>query len=109
MKKVLSCIFSFLPLVFVLTAGALKLTFSYIDIIYEDSAVYKTAIMILLLVIAGITALVDTIVFVVKAMKNKRIESDMRVIWAACIVLFGMFAYPVYWIVYLRTEQKSDN
>lgn len=49
-----------------------------------------------------ILALIGT--YLVDVFRNDRLreEQDDRAVWAVVIVLFGVFAMPVYWWLYLR-------
>jgi len=43
-----------------------------------------------------------TAVYIVHAIKNDRIRQDMRVVWIIVLFMGNMFAFPVYWWIYLR-------
>src|ERR1043166_1482993 len=40
--------------------------------------------------------------YLVHLFRTDRLEPDRRVLWAVVILLFGVFAFPVYWWLYVR-------
>lgn len=44
----------------------------------------------------------STVFYIVHAAKNPRLATDDKIMWVALIVLFTMFAYPVYWWRHVR-------
>lgn len=48
-------------------------------------------------------------IYLVDVFRNDslRVEQDARAVWAVVIVLFGMFAMPVYWWLYLRPTSDA--
>lgn len=104
MKKYFSCFYAFLPLILLIIALIIRSTFKNTDIMYETSAGYKALAVIILVAVTIIISIIDRFIYTIKAMKNPVIDGDMHMIWAICIVLFGMFIYPIYWIVHIRKE-----
>ncbi len=43
-----------------------------------------------------------TAVYVVHAFKNSRFSQEMRILWILILFMGNMFAFPVYWWLYLR-------
>ena len=41
-------------------------------------------------------------VYLVHLFRNDRLAPDRRVLWAVVLLLFGVFAFPVYWWLYVR-------
>lgn len=110
-KKTLSCILSFLPMVLII---------SYIVISIVITAVESTGysmgtvgviftVLALLIGIAGfILGGVLVIVYIVKTIKNNNLSVGIKVLW--CWLLFQMSVFffailPIYWFVVLRKEQ----
>lgn len=46
--------------------------------------------------------------YIIHAVKDARLKSDMRVIWIILIVMGGMLAHPVYWYLQIwRTQSET--
>jgi hypothetical protein len=43
-----------------------------------------------------------TAVYIVHAFRNDRLPSDRRILWVIVLFMGNMFAFPVYWWIYLR-------
>lgn len=46
--------------------------------------------------------------YLVHLVKTERIESDKKLLWAALLILGGMFAMPVYWYLNIWSEPASS-
>ena len=106
MKKALSCILSFLPLLLIAFSLILLLVFG---IIFGEGTLtaIQTIIMILLLameLIGVLLALTLIVIYIVKACKNPDISTGMKVAWCFIIYSFNIFVFPVYWFIYIRKE-----
>jgi len=57
-----------------------------------------------LLVQIGTIILVCVLIatYLVHLFRNDRLPSDRRILWAVVLLLFGIFAFPVYWWLYVR-------
>jgi predicted membrane channel-forming protein YqfA (hemolysin III family) len=40
--------------------------------------------------------------YLVHLFRDDRLPSDRRILWALVLLLFGIFAFPVYWWLYVR-------
>lgn len=40
--------------------------------------------------------------YLVHLFRNDRLPSDRRILWAVVLLFFGVFAFPVYWWLYVR-------
>ncbi len=40
--------------------------------------------------------------YLVHAFRDDRLTSDRRILWVIVLLLFGVFAFPVYWWLYVR-------
>ena len=106
MKKALSCMLSFLPLVLIALSLILLLIFG---IIFGEGTltVIQTIFMFFLVameligVLLGLTLIV---VYIIKACKNPNISTGMKVAWCFIIYSFNIFAFPIYWFLYIRKE-----
>lgn len=45
-----------------------------------------------------------TAVYVTHAVKNPRLSQEMRLVWIVILFFGNMFAFPVYWWLYLRSS-----
>ena len=41
-------------------------------------------------------------VYLVHLFRTDQLSSDRRILWAVVLLLFGIFAFPVYWWLYVR-------
>jgi len=62
--------------------------------------VFQDVFLIHLATIVLMFALMAT--YLVHLFREDRLPSDRRVLWAVVLLLFGMFAFPVYWWLYVR-------
>ena len=107
MKKVMSCIMSFLPLVSMIIVIAILVTFgiSIDNNIYLGSAERTVVIgltIIMLLYIGFMTGVI--IYYIVKACRNSQLSTGMKVFWCFMFYQFNVFVFPVYWFMYIRKE-----
>ncbi len=106
MKKALSCILSFLPLVLIALTLILFLVFG-IFIGEGTLNVWQTIVMLFLVameLIGVLLALVLIVLYIIKACKNPNISTGMKVVWCLLIYNLNIFVFPVYWFLYIRKE-----
>ncbi len=106
MKKGLSCVLSFLPLIiivltFVVLFGALM--------IFGEGAMStgQTIFMIGLILfelIGVILTYVVMIMYMIKTCKNPEFTTGMKILWCVLLYCFNIFIFPVYWFMFLRKE-----
>lgn len=104
MKKWSSMVAAFLPLVFTAISVPLRTSFTLSDLLYYDSAIIALVVSTVMGVVAFVMAIVNMFRFCKHIAKNPRVESETRIIWIICTVLFILFTPPVYWLVHLRKE-----
>lgn len=49
-----------------------------------------------------------TIFFIVHAVKNTKLDSNMRIIWIVLFFLGGMIAHPIYWYLQIWKEPHTS-
>ena len=106
MKKVVSCILSFLPLVMIfLTMVVFFLSYF---IVGEGTMTAGETIFMLGLVLFTLIGVVLTFVmmvwYMIKACKNPEFSTGIKVLWCVLLYCFNLVAFPVYWILYIRKE-----
>lgn len=106
MKKVLSCILSFMPLLLI---AFVVIAFMVASIFIGEgnmSTPENIAMICLMLVavVAVILTFVLMIVYIVKAFKNPDLSTGMKVLWCALLYFFNLLIYPVFWFMYIRKE-----
>ncbi len=106
MKKVLSCMLSFLPLgMIVLTMVVFFLSYF---IIGEGTMTTGETIFMLGLILFELIAVVLTfalmIWYMIKACKNPEFSTGIKVLWCVILYCFNIIAFPVYWFLYIRKE-----
>ena len=60
-----------------------------------------------MLTIFGSLAL--TVFYIIHAVKNPRLDSNMRVIWIVLFFFGGMIAEPIYWYLQIWRPESSDG
>ncbi len=111
MKKTLSCILSFLPMVLIISYIVISIVITVVESTgYSMGTVGVIfTVLALLIGIAGfILGGVLVIVYIVKTIKNNNLSVGIKVLW--CWLLFQMSVFffailPIYWFVVLRKEQ----
>lgn len=105
MKKVLSCILSFLPLI-TLFGAVLGI---FVFMLFTTDPMSDVEIFFAILMVAGAFVAVFLTYFVmiwyiVKICKRKDIQIAVKVIWCICLYYFNVFSFPVFWFMYIRNE-----
>lgn len=106
MNKGLSCVLCFLP--GVLFAIALVLmgvcSVGAVGTMGEGEIAILTILMLLTAFLSVVAVYGVMIWLMIKTFKNSNLTTGVKVVW--CIVLYALnlFAFPVYWFVYIRNE-----
>ena len=58
---------------------------------------------------AMLTMFALTAVYIVHAVKNPELRQEMRIIWVIILFMGNMFAFPVYWWLYLRPGARPSG
>ncbi len=106
MKKVLSCILSFLPLL--LIAFVIIAYIVAVLVIGEGIMTTPEIIAMICLLAVAVVAVILTFVlmiwYMIKACKNPDLSTGMKVLWCALLYCFNLLIYPVFWFMYIRKE-----
>ncbi len=104
MKKLLSCILSFLPLI---SYGIFMVIYisNFVDIIMENELSRTTTIIFL---VSGILCAISTFGvmfwFIYKTYKNPTLIGGSKAGWIILLYCFNIFVFPVYWFIFIRKE-----
>lgn len=106
MKKALSCILSFLPLVMI--AGTFIVLFIAILVFGEGTMSTGEIILMIGLILFELLGVALTffmmIWYMIKTFKNPGFTTGMKVLWCILLYCFNLFVFPVYWFLYVRKE-----
>lgn len=108
MKKVLSCILSFVPLVMYVALILLTIPVA----IFAGAEVQGTEIVVLVavifVVVLSILFTVSTfgvmIYFIVLTVRSQNLDSSMKIMWCVLLYFLNVYFFPVYWFVYIRRD-----
>lgn len=105
MKKTLSCIASFLPIIGVI----LSVTGIIVWAIWagEELSTIENVVAILLLVFTFATvifAFVLNVWYIIKTWKNAYLSAGMKILWTALLYCCNIFVFPIFWFMYVRHE-----
>jgi hypothetical protein len=50
-----------------------------------------------------------TVFYIVNVFKNERVEKDKKVLWAVVLFMGNMIAMPIYWYLYIWSEEKRPS
>lgn len=107
MKKVITCILSFIPLVFTVLMTIAMVSFG---IALDQGAFYGTmedvvVIGLFIFIILYLIAVFGIMIyFIVITCKNPNLSTGMKVLWCFLHYQFNAFAFPVYWFIYILRE-----
>ncbi len=106
MKKALSCILSFLPLVMIVTTFIVLLACM---IIFGEGTMSTgetiLAMGLIIFELIGVALTFFMIVwYMIKTCKKPEFSIGMKILWCALLYCFNMIAFPVYWFLYVRKE-----
>lgn len=106
MKKVLSCILSFLPLV--MMALTFLVFFIAILIFGEGTMSSGESVLMIGLILFELIGVALTYVimiwYMIKTCKNPGFTTGTKVLWCLLLYFFNLFVFPVYWFLYIRKE-----
>lgn len=106
MKKGLSCILSFLPLVMIVLTFVVL--FAMLIIFGEGTMTTGQTILMIGLLIFELIGVILTFVvmiwYMIKTYKNPEFTTGMKILWFALLYCFNLFVFPVYWFMYVRKE-----
>ena len=107
MKKAITCILSFLPMIATVLYVVAIIAMSIISEEFYLTDSVETILVLLMLVfsLAFIVAVFGVMIyFIVHACKSPNLETGMKVLWVFLLYQFNLFALPVYWFIYMRRE-----
>ncbi len=105
MKKTLTCIAAFTPIVGVVLGFVLMIIGMFLTETPSESMGLVLSIAAFVMVLIGvIMCWVDIIWFIILAVKNPQLESTMKLVWGILLYMFNIFVFPVYWFMYIRKE-----
>lgn len=108
MNKKLTCIASLAPIVGVVFGfiGMVIIAFAMEETEVAGAIFGVGGMMVsfLLILIGVIMCWVDIIWFIVLTCKRKDWDTSEKVIWSIVLYMLNIFVFPVYWYLYLRTE-----
>ena len=106
MKKGLSGVLSFLPLVIIVLTFVVLLVMLFIfgeGIMSTGEMIFAFGL-ILFELIGVILTYVVMIMYMIKTCKSPEFTTGMKILWCVLLYCFNIFVFPVYWFMYLRTE-----
>jgi len=105
MKKVLSCILSFLPGITFIIAAIAGL---YMSFFASGPMSTGETIFALLMVGFAFVAVILTygvmIYYIVKTCKNPQLSGGMKILWVALLYCLNVLVFPIFWFMYLKNE-----
>lgn len=105
MKKVLSCIMSIVPMIFVFAGTMIISIASFVgNNVDIDTGLVMMIIGFVLMVLYLLLCWVDIAWFMYMMVKNPKIDSQMKIIWGILLVVLNIYTFPVYWFIYIRKE-----
>lgn len=112
-KKILLAIITMYPIVYFISFMIFIMTtmFSVYSVIEEPSGIGSpdmfsiVPFIFFFHILTIIISLLLPILYIILALKNERIKSDMRIIWVLIILFGGMIAMPIYWYLYVWKEE----
>lgn len=105
MKKVLSCILSFIPAIslFISIASAIALSLKG-DTYIDPSDMYLVVLIFAITILAVVSCYAVMIFYMVKACKNPYLTTGTKVLWCVLLYFLNVFVFPVFWFIYLKNE-----
>lgn len=108
MNKTLTCIASLAPIVGVVFGfgGMMIIAFMLEDAETAGALLSVGSMMFsfILIFIGVIMCWVDIFWFIALTCKRKDWDTSKKVIWSIVLYMLNIFVFPVYWYLYLRTE-----
>lgn len=109
MKKALSCILSFLPLI--LTMGPLFILM-ILTAIYGDKTLHGAEVvfafaLLAAVVIGVILTFVMMVWYIIKTWKDFYLSTGMKILWTALLYCCNIFVFPIFWFLYVRHDYDS--
>ena len=103
MKKILSCLLSFLPGILLLITF---ITASFFTFLGNSPMTTLETLLALLMVGLAFLAVILTygvmIYYIVKVCKNPQLSGGMKALWVALLYCLNVFVFPVFWFMYLK-------
>ncbi len=107
MKKGLSCLLCWLPLVLFCCSYIPLIIVSIMGEmgIVEDSTLGLLMIFILFGVILSVVAVYGVMIWlIIKTVKNATLDTAAKVLWSIGLYALNMLIFPIYWFVLIRKE-----
>lgn len=105
MKKAMSCLLSFLPLIFLIISmiGIIKLAAVESQTLYGAEALgamfYVFCAFVAVVLCYGVM-----IWYIIKTCKNPEFTTGTKVGWGVALYFLNVFVFPVYWFMYISKE-----
>ena len=105
-KKALSCILSFLPVVMI---ASTLIVFLIAFLIFGEGTMSTGEIILmiglLLFELLGVALTFFMMIwYMIKTFKNPAFSTGTKVLWCILLYCFNMFVFPVYWFLYVRKD-----
>ena len=105
MKKVVSCILSFLPGILLLIS---LMSVIYISLYMEGEIRGEDMALAISMIVTSLLAVIACfgvmIFYAVKVYRNSQMSSGTKIVWYICLYFFNVFVFPVFWFMYIRKE-----
>lgn len=105
MKKILSCMLSFLPGILLLVSFITAFLFTIFG--NDPLSTFETVLAFLMMGLAILAVILTygvMIYYIVKACKNPQLSGGMKALWVVLLYCFNVFVFPVFWFMYLKNE-----
>lgn len=109
MKKILSCLLSFLPLV-LFAIIMFYIIFSEISPLFWETTeppfwfVFLEVFMLIFGVLMVIAVYAVMIYYIVIACRSPYLDTSMKTLWCILLYLLNALVFPVFWFVVIRKE-----
>lgn len=101
MKKLISLIFSFIPLILFIMFVKNFL----FDIILEGSVNPSSiSVFIFIALLLVITTFADMFWLMYKTFKHPTLSTGAKIVWMILLYFFNIFIYPIHWFIFIRRE-----
>lgn len=107
MKKVLSFILCILPLIlfFVICIPLFQYSITGKTEFFSQVPDEIFPILLFWLSVLVVIAVYGVMIWlIVKTVKRQEMSTAVKAVWCLCLYWFNIFAFPVYWFVYIRKE-----
>ncbi len=109
MKKILSCLLSFLPLV-LFAISMFFIFFMEISSLFWETTeppfwfVFLAVFMVIFTLLMVIAVYAVMIYYIVIACRSPYLDTSMKALWCILLYLLNVLVFPVFWFVVIRKE-----